>query len=129
MNAPLFGSLTSATNFDHCTKQTTIAITASAGTAASQIITTAGGGTNVYICHLSFAADLAFDWAIQSGTGAACATGTSTLTGTYQETLRAALDYGYTSSVRSGAANDNVCLNITATATTLIGGFVKYDEF
>jgi len=111
-------------SFTRCSEQAVIQFTAG-GAGATRIVTAAGGGKQVLICHISVSSTAAVDLTIQNGTGTNCGTGTASLTGAYENIVTIALDFGYWAALRVPANND-VCLSVDAAST--VGGVIVYAE-
>jgi len=109
-----------------CTNQDIIQFTAS-GAGSTRIITAAGGGRQVVLCHLSVALSAAVNIILERGTGTNCGTGNTDLTGAYQNTSALALDFGASSTLKAEAVNSDICVNVSGATT--VGGVVIYAEF
>lgn len=95
-------------------------------TAASGSVQIVGlsGSTIIRVCHLSISTSIATNLTIQYGTGAACGTGTTALSGAYNNVTTLALDLFGT--LRTAAGNA-LCINSSAVITA--GGIVTYAQF
>jgi len=124
---PIFGGLfiPGVDELTHCTNQAVVQFTAS-GAGSTRIITAAGGGRRIVLCHLSVGLNAPTNLIIERGTGINCGTGNVDLTGAYQNVSAIALDFGYWSVLQTTVNND-VCLNVSGAVT--VGGVVIYAEF
>lgn len=82
-------------------------------------------GRTPRICHLSLSFQAAVDVQLSRGTGSNCATGTTAITGTYQDVLTLTLDFA--NGPLQGAAGEAVCVNLGAAVTG--GGVVVYANY
>jgi hypothetical protein len=98
-------------------------ITFSAASGSVQIVGLSGS-TVIRVCHLSISANTATNFTIQYGTGSACGTGTTALSGAYNNVTTLALDLNGTLRAPAGQA---VCINSSGTITA--GGIVTYAQF
>ena len=103
------------------TKSATVSLTASGLT---QLIALSGT-TVIRLSHISVAFASAVDFQLEYGTGSACATGTTALTGTYKSILTVALDFDLDPLLIP--AGDALCANLGASVTG--GGLVKFAQY
>jgi hypothetical protein len=92
------------------------------GSGLTQIVALTSG-KQIRVCHLDFSAGAASNFTIEYGTGSACGTGTTAISGTYQTVVAFAADYGEKSPLTAPAGNA-MCLNFGSSVTA--GGVVLY---
>lgn len=116
------GGSTVVTNFTTCQsgsntiKSSPISIS---GSGLTQIVA-ASGSTVITVCSLSLSSSATTNITIENGTGAACGTGTTAVSGVYQSVLSIALD----SLNLALPASNALCLNSSASVTA--GGLVMF---
>jgi hypothetical protein len=93
-------------------------------TAGTTEIVALAGGQTIKVCHISLSWDAVVDFKVVTGTGANCATGTTDVTGTYQNINGVALDLG--SSTLDGLVANALCITQTGAANG--GGVVVYAQ-
>jgi hypothetical protein len=82
-------------------------------------------GLTVRICNISVSFASAVDFQLEYGTGSACGTGTTAITGVYKSILTIALDFN--SGTLNGIASNALCANLGASVVG--GGVVNYGLF
>lgn len=95
------------------------------GTGNTQIIAGAVN-QNIRICHISLSGDATADVKLTRGTGSNCATGTTDVTGTYQDVTALALDFASPSPLLVAGTSTALCVNLSAGNW---GGVVSYVQF
>lgn len=113
----------------HCNMQAAISLSAAGNTEIIPAPSGAGPAAIVRttrICHISISFEAMVDVSIRSGGGTNCASGGAILTGTYQDVLSIALDFGPEGALETLASNveQAVCVNLGAAVTG--GGVVTY---
>lgn len=104
-----------------CPNSATISFSAASG--SLQLVGLVSGKI-IRICHISFAASVASNFTFQYGTGSNCGTGTTSLSGAYNNISYFAFDFGGT--LRTPASQE-FCLNSSVAITG--GGTVTYAQF
>jgi hypothetical protein len=89
-------------------------------------IVAGSSGKQVRICHVSFSSTVISNFKLDYGTGTNCGTGTTAVTGNYQNTLTFALDFDPRAAPLIPAGNA-VCGNFGSTVTS--GGTLQYALF
>ena len=106
-----------------CTNTAPITFTAASG--AAQIVALSGS-TVIRICSMLLSSDTVTNITLEYGTGAACAIGTTAISGPLQNVLTFAMSWQPDTALRT-AAGTAFCVVSSATAT--IGGTVTYAQF
>jgi hypothetical protein len=106
----------------NCPNQAALTVSASGNT---QIVALSGT-TNIYLCHMDFAASAASNFSLTYGTGSNCGTGTTTLTGVYQNVVTYSSPWDAVGPIIVPAGKA-LCINFVGTVTA--GGFVTYAQF
>lgn len=104
-----------------CTLSAPITFTAASG--SIQVVALSASKT-IRICHISISANTATNLTLQYGTGSNCATGTTSLSGAYNNVTALALDLFGTLRVPASQA---LCINSSASITA--GGLITYAQF
>ena len=101
------------------------AVISISGSGLTQIVA-ASGAKQVRICHISVSNSAGSTVQIEYGTGSNCGTGTTALTGVYQNVATMALDFP-TRAELDAPSGDAVCLNYGTSVTA--GGTVLYAQY
>lgn len=99
-------------------------ITVTAATGSARIITASTNGMGTRVYHISLAWNTSADIYFLYGTGTACATGSTSLTGAYVAQTSLTLDFD-NHPFRVPPGND-FCVNFSTTVTA--GGVATYDQ-
>ena len=105
-----------------CNQTASVALTAAGNT---QLVA-AVAGQRIRVCHLSLSFVSMVDFSLHEGTGVACATGDTAITGTYQDILTVALDPSSAGAIRT-ASGQALCANLGVAVTG--GGVITYAQF
>ena len=107
-----------------CDKSVSISTATSGSTQLVALVS----GQIIYVCGYNFMANGAVNVKLLYGTGAACATGPTDLTGAYNLTAQTGVAYGHgVGTVTRTAANNALCVNLSAAIQ--VSGIVTYTQF
>ena len=100
---------------------------AAISTSASAVIVAGVAAKKTYVCQIQMSNAAAVDIQIKSGTGAACATGTTNLTGNFKQILTAVMPFESFAPLTTAAAADDLCLTLGAAVD--VEGVILYAQF
>lgn len=105
--------------------QSVASVTFTAASGSLQVVALSASKI-IRICSIALSSDTATNITLQNGTGANCGTGTTSLSGAFQNVLSLVIPFGADSALRVPVSNA-FCINSSVAAT--IGGVVTYAQF
>ncbi len=118
----LFGGSTWDREFS-CPNSATITFSAASGTLEIVALTST---QIIRICHISLSSTVATNVTLVYGTGTNCGTGTTSISGAYQNVTTLALDFRIGAEPRTAASN---AFCVTSSVSATVGGMVTYAKF
>lgn len=107
----------------NCPNSAPITFSAASGTLEIVALTSL---QTIRICHISLSSTVATNITLVYGTGTNCGTGTTSLSGAYQQVTSMALDFGATGALRPAVSN---AFCVTSSVSATVGGLVTYAKF
>ncbi len=114
----------SATNFE-CPNQPTILTMTGPGTFVA--VASAVAAARIHVCTISFSLSAASNVTFVFGTGVDCATGTTSITGAYQNVATFHTAIQPRESFATGTAGTDLC--IVLSGVSVLGGYISFREF